>query len=131
MYRKIITAARETRRWAMKNRKSFPRPLNGMCAIASHRLSESLSKENIKHDIVVTDGHVWVETSYWAIDVTATQFHKHFSDPVVVMRKPEYRKIIGKVVDLPARRFSCRDKMEKFLWDMGWDSSQIPRKRSR
>ncbi len=125
MLPKLIQIARKTRKWAMRNRKYFPKKLTGMCAIASHRISKHLSDEKIHHKIVVTDEHVWIEVGYYVIDVTATQFGNKFP-PVLVVGRNEYIKLISHHVDLPGNRFASRDMMEKFLISRGWKEDQIP-----
>lgn len=116
----LLEIARKTHRWAISNRGYFPPDLRGMCAIASHKLSQNLSKHRIPHRIAVTDQHVWIESYGLCIDITATQFGLN---PVVILPKDQYISVLN--MNQPVL-FRSIDKCRQFLIKSSWYFDQIP-----
>ena len=124
----IISIARLGRRWAMRNRLryGFGRELAGMCAIASFRLSEYLETHGIKHELVMTYTHVWVQVNGYALDITATQFGY---SPIVYMPIAQYWKMIAnpaKIDKGTARTYADRATLLAYMKQKGWAPSQLP-----
>lgn len=124
----IISIARLTRRWALRTRLryGFGNKLTGMCAIASFRLSENLEKHGIKHELVMTHTHVWIQVNGHALDITATQFGH---PPIVYMPIRDYWinvAIPAKIDKQTTRTYKDRADLRAYMVKKRWKSDQLP-----
>lgn len=124
----IISIARLTRRWALRNRFrfGFSKSLAGMCAIASFKLSENLDKSGIEHELVMTHTHVWVQVNGCAVDITASQFGHR---AIVHMPTREYWTHIAKPAKIDrqtARTYKDRAELRAYMVKKRWKSDQLP-----
>lgn len=96
----VLTIARAVRKWTCDvyrrridsaRRRGRRAGLPGMCAVASYELAIRLRAAGYTQVVIVFadvhfGSHCYVEMGEWIIDVTATQFGRHFK-PVEVFRK--------------------------------------------
>lgn len=73
---KLFAVATQTRQWAEQQSKLFGMPptLDGMCGAASVHIVKALKEKGIQSEIALADGHAFVLSSGYVVDVTATQF---------------------------------------------------------
>lgn len=124
----VISIARYTRRWAMRNRLrfGFGRSLAGMCAIASFKLSENLDKHGIDNELVMTHTHVWVQVNGRVLDITATQFGY---PPIIHMPVRDYWITVAnpaKIDKQTTRTYKDRAELRAYMIKKRWKSDQLP-----
>lgn len=132
----VKTTVQQTRKWMVKNRpKTFPKNLEGLCAIASHKLFKNLQKKNIQPKIVVADllgggSHCWVQVEENVFDITSTQFNLR---TVYNLSRSKYIKKIYENASFEIKfvryfEFEDEETFIKHLYKNSWPISQIPKR---
>lgn len=127
----VVRVARQTRRWAMRNRHGkFFDDLNGMCAIASMRLFDNLSRNGVPCEIGLNnrdgDGHCFVIVDDHAVDVTATQFGcpPIFIEPIKAAKKIKPRGVMTSPWHY-TKKLETSTALRNELSETGWPFEQI------
>lgn len=114
--RKIAHIARDVRSVLDRAVRSFggrdahghrqARHLGGLCGLASVFLFDRLTEEGFRPQLVMGDGHYFIECHGWLVDVTATQF----GQPSVVVL--DYQRV---------QRY-IRDEVRAMFW---WNARKL------
>lgn len=116
----------DVRTWAEKTQEHagyWHDDMQGLCAICSYVLFKRLRKHGYKPVLVVAWCHAYVELENYILDVTATQFSKHWKKVVITPKTDRrvqdayyYMDVISKTTNLnQARTFFA-----------GWSYQQNP-----
>lgn len=132
----IKTSLKNTKAWVRKKHsRDFPKNMEGLCAIASHKLFKNLRKRNVEAKIVVGDllgggSHCWLEVSEQVFDITSRQFNLRSVSKV--SRSKYFQKLHEKAsVEIRFCRFFEFEDEETFLKHLyrnHWPLKQIPKR---
>lgn len=131
----VKNIAKQTRKWVVqKHSEAFPKNLDGLCAIASHKLFKNLRKKNVQAKIVVADllgggSHCWVQVDENVYDITSTQFNLK---SVYNVSRSKYIQKLHEKASIEIRfvryyEFENEESFIKHLYKDGWPKNQIPK----
>lgn len=131
----IRNTVKQTRKWVVKKHsEAFPKNLEGLCAIASHKLFKNLCKKNVQAKIVVADlwgggSHCWVQIEENVYDITSTQFNLRtvFNVPRSKYIKKLYENAGTEIRFVRYLEFDSEESFIKHLYKDGWPDEQIPK----
>lgn len=132
----IKTSLKNTKAWVRKKHsRDFPKNMEGLCAIASHKLFKNLQKRNVAAKIVVGDllgggSHCWLEVSEQVFDITSRQFNLRSVSKIT--RSKYLQRLHEKAnIELKFTRFFEFEDEETFLKHLyrnHWPLKQIPKR---